>query len=76
MINEIKTIVQGYLNSIKLPTLVIGTVVSNGVRVSDKLIVPFELVSGNLKKTIKSGDKIRMIRNLGGQEFYILEVIT
>lgn len=75
MINEIKIIVQGYLNSIKLPSLVIGTVADGGIKISDKLVIPFELTSGNLKKDIKSGDKVRLIRNLGGQEFYILEVI-
>lgn len=75
MINEIKIIVQGYLNSIKLPSLLIGTVVTGGIKISDKLIIPFELTSGNLKKEIKTGDKVRLIRNLGGQEFYILEVI-
>lgn len=75
MINEIKTIVQNYLNSIKLPKLVIGTVVSDGIKVSDKLVIPFGLVSGNLKKDITQGNKVRMMRDLGGQEFYILEVI-
>ena len=75
MINEIKSIVQGYLNSIKLPKLVIGTITDDGVKVSDKLTIPFGLVSGNLKKEITSGNKVRMLRDLGGQEFYILEII-
>lgn len=75
MINEIKSIVQGYLNSIKLPKLVIGTVVEGGIKVSDKLVIPLELISGNFKKEITSGNRVRMLRDLGGQEFYILEII-
>lgn len=75
MINQIKTIVQGYLNSIKLPKLIIGTVVDDGIKISDRLVVPLGLVSGKLKKSITVGNKVRLFQDLGGQEFYILEVI-
>lgn len=75
MINEIKTIIQNYLNNIKLCSFSIGSVVNEGIKVSDKLIIPMDLVTGNLKKEIAIGDKVRLLRNLGGQEFYILEVI-
>lgn len=76
MIQEIKTIVQNYLNNAKLAALQVGTVVSDGVRVSDKLVIPNELVVGNLKSTISIGQKVRLLRNHGGQQFYILEVIN
>lgn len=76
MINEIKTIVQNYLNSIKLCSLIVGTAVPEGIKVSDKLTIPLALVSGNFKSFIKDGDKVRLLRNLGGQEFYILEIIN
>ena len=76
MINEIKTIIQNYLSNIKLCSLVIGTVTSEGIKISDKLTIPFVLVSGNFKAFIKNGDKVRLLRNLGGQEFYILEIIN
>lgn len=75
MINEIKAIVQNYLNNAKLCNIMIGTVVSEGVRVSDKLVIPLELIEGNLKKTIIIGNKVRLLRNHGGQQFYILEVV-
>lgn len=75
MINEIKTIVQNYLNNVKLCSLMVGTLVGEGIKVSDKLIIPLSLVSGNLKKDLNTNDKVRLLRNLGGQEFYILEVI-
>ncbi len=75
MIDEIKKIVQNYLNNAKLCSLAGGVVEDEGIRLSDKLVVPFELISGNLKDFIKTGDKVKLIRNTGGQEFYIVEVV-
>lgn len=75
MISEIKTIVQNYLDNVKLCSIVNGTVTANGIKVNDKLTLPMELVMGNLKKTTTAGDKVRLLRNHGGKQFYILEVI-
>lgn len=75
MINEIKIIIQNYLNNAKLSTLQVGTVVSGGIKVSDKLTILDELIKGNLKDFVSIGDKVRLIRNHGGQEFYIVEII-
>lgn len=75
MINEIKTIVQNYLNTIKLARLETGIVTSNGIKITDKLTVPMALVSGKLKRRIEIGDKVRLLRNLGGQDFFILEIM-
>ncbi|MDR7856297.1 hypothetical protein [Tissierella sp.] len=75
MIQEIKIIVQNYLNNIKLCSIMLGTVVADGVKISDKLVIPNELIEGNLKVFISIGDKVRLIRNHGGQEFYIVEII-
>ena len=75
MINEIKTIIQNYLNNAKLCRLLVGTVTSDGVKVSDKLTIPNELIVGNLKKNLLAGQKVRLLQNHGGQQFFILEVI-
>lgn len=75
MINEIKQVVQNYLNNAKLSALQVGTVVADGIKVSDKLTVPMELIIGNTKASLIVGQKVRLLRNHGGQEFYILEVI-
>lgn len=75
MINEIKTIIQNYLNNAKLCGLMLGTVISEGIKVSDRLVIPNELIQGNLKSIVIIGDKVRLIRNHGGQEFYILEIV-
>ncbi|WP_245156619.1 DNA helicase [Clostridium aminobutyricum] len=75
MINEIKTIVQNYINNEKLCKLTVGTVTSTGIKVSDKLTIPNVLIKGNLKDCVSAGDRVRLIRNHGGQEFYIVEII-
>ena len=75
MINEIKTIVQNYLNNAKLAAIMTGTVTADGIRVSDKLVLPDELIIGNLKSSIAAGDKVHLLRDYGGKRFYILEVI-
>lgn len=75
MINEIKTIVQNYLNSAKLCSFLTGTVTNEGIKVSDKWTIPLELVVGNMKSSLIEGNKVRILRNHGGQQFYILEVI-
>ncbi len=76
MINEIKTIVQNYLNNAKLCSFLIGTVTNEGIKISDKLTIPLELVVGNLKGSLVLGRKVRLLRNHGGQQFYILEVVS
>lgn len=75
MINEIKTIVQNYLNNAKLCSILSGTCEADGIKVSDKLTIPKELIKGNLINYISIDDKVRLIRNHGGQEFYIVEII-
>lgn len=75
MIAEIKLIVQNYLNNAKLCSLMVGTVASDRIKISDKLIIPDELIKGDLKSFTHAGDKVRLIRNHGGQEFYIVEII-
>lgn len=76
MINEIKTIVQNYLNTAALCCLMVGTATSDGIKISDKLVLPYDLVIGNLKPSVMMGQKVRLLRNHGGQQFYILEVIS
>ncbi len=75
MIQEIKKIVENYLNNAKLCSILLGTVTAEGIQISDKLTIPEELITGNLKTGITAGDKVRLLRNHGGQQFYLLEVI-
>lgn len=75
MIQEIKRIVENYLNNAKLCSIIPGTVTAGGIRISEKLVIPEELILGNLKKNLVPGDSVRLLRNHGGQQYFILEVI-
>ena len=75
MISEIKKIIHNYLNNASLCKIIIGTVISDGIKVSDKLTIPNELIIGNSKRTIVTDQKVRLLRNHGGEQYYILEVI-
>ena len=75
MIKEIKTIVDGFLNSVKLPVILIGTYDGNRVQVDSRFTIPSAQLSGNMKTLLKSGDKVRMLASTGWEEFYVLEII-
>jgi hypothetical protein len=75
LINEIKKIIENYINNAKFCMILVGTVVSGGIRISEKIVVPIELIIGNHKKSLKQGDRVRLLRNHGGQQYFILEVI-
>lgn len=75
LFSAIKTIVDNYLNNRHPTAIVVGIYDDNVVLVNDKLPVPMSMVSGNMKTKIVSGDKLRLLRNDGGREYYILEII-
>ena len=74
LFNVIKTIVNNYLNNRKVAAVVIGEYKGNAVMVGD-LPVPMSMVTGNMKTRLVSGDKVRLLRNDGDREYYILEII-
>lgn len=76
MINEIKTIVQNCISSAKLCKIMTGTISSGGVQINEKFFIPDDLIIGNLKNSVITGQKVRLLRDHGGQLFYILEVIV
>ncbi|BCK01712.1 DNA helicase [Anaerocolumna chitinilytica] len=75
MIQEIKIIIENYLNNAKLSMYLTGTVVADGIQISDRLTLPLELIQGNLKKELTMGKQVRLLRNHGGQQYYLLEVV-
>ena len=75
MINEIKEVIQNYINNAKLSCLMSGIAVSGGIKINEKLTIPKELVRGNLMEYITIGDEVRILRNHGGREFYLVEII-
>lgn len=75
MINEIKQIIDGYLNNRKPACMMVGTAETGGVKVSEKLTLPWEMVYGNLKDSVTAGQQLRLFRDDGGHAYYILEII-
>ena len=71
----IKNIIENYLISLGLTMLVIGEYKGDFVLINNNLKLPIDLLSGTLKKSLKPGDKLRLLRNQGCGEYYILEII-
>lgn len=71
----VKVIVDNYMNNRKPTCLMIGTYNGSAMMVNERLPVPMSLVSGNMKEKLVAGDKVRLLRNDGGQEYFILEII-
>jgi len=75
LFNVIKTIIDNYLNNRKVAAVVVGTYNGTVVVVNERLPVPMSMVTGNMATKLAAGDKVRMLRNDGGREYYILEII-
>ena len=76
MINEIKIIIRNYINNAKLCSYMTGSVNDEGIAINDKVTIPYELIRGNIKEQVNSGDKVRVLRNNGGKDYYILEILN
>jgi hypothetical protein len=53
-----------------------GSVNGEGIAINDKVTIPYDLIRGNLKEQVSAGDKVRVLRNNGGKDYYILEIIN
>ena len=74
MINEkIKQIVEGFLNSVKLPAILIGTYNGTGVQIDERFMIPSAQLSGNMKALLKLGDKVRVFAPTDGMNFISLK---
>lgn len=70
----IKTVVDNYMKNRKPSAVLIGTYTGTAVMVG-QLPVPMSMISGNMLKKLDPGDKVRLLRNDGGHEYYILEIV-
>lgn len=75
LFNTIKTIVDNYLNNRKVTTFMVGTYNGSAIILSGNLPVPMSMVKGNMVGKLTSGDKVILIRNDGGKEYYLQEII-
>lgn len=73
--NIIKKIVDNYMENRSPACTVMGTYNGSAVILNSKLPVPMSMISGNMKSRLITGDKVRLLRNDGGREYFILEII-
>lgn len=70
----LKEIICRYLENRKMAGVTIGVYNGSAVVINEQLPIPMSMVKGNLKNKLVSGDKVVLLRNDGGGEYYILEV--
>lgn len=75
LFDAIKTIVDNYLNNRKVAAVMLGTYNGAAIVVNERLPIPMSMISGNMVSRLSPGDKVRLMRNDGGREYYILEII-
>lgn len=75
ILEQVKKIVENYLNNRQLTALLEGTYNGSKVVLNEKAYIPNSLLKGNLKTALQKGDKVKLLRNDGGGEYYILEII-
>lgn len=74
LFNTIKTIVNNYMNNRKPAAIVLGAYNGSSVMVGN-LPVPMSMIKGNMVSRLSAGDNVRLFRNDGGHDYYILEII-
>lgn len=70
----IKTMVDNYMKSRKPAAMLVGTYTGSAVMIGS-LPVPMSMVTGNMAGQLVAGDKVRLLRNDRGREYYILEIV-
>lgn len=74
MISEIKRVVENYINNRQMARIVTGTFTGGRVVLNEKSHVPDSMLSGNLRNALRQGDRVKLLRNDGGGEYFILEI--
>ena len=75
LFGTIQTIVDNYMKARKPAAILLGTYDGTSIMVGS-LPLPMGMVSGNMKGKMVPGDSVRLLRNDGGREYYILEIIN
>lgn len=73
--NLIKTIIDNYMTARKPAAVLMGIYNGTAIMIGE-LPVPLSMIMGNAKTKLVSGDKVRLLRNDRGREYYILEIIS
>ncbi|MBS5955396.1 MAG: DNA helicase [Clostridiales bacterium] len=74
LFNVIKAIVDNYVSNRQVSATITGVYNGSSVMINNRLPVPMSMISGNMKSRLSPGDKVVLLRNDGGREYYILEI--
>lgn len=74
LFTTIKRIVDGYLQNRKVTEVVIGVYNGSAIVLESQLPLPMSMIKGNMVSRLVSGDKVILLRNDAGREYYILEI--
>lgn len=74
LFTTIKGIVDGYLKNRKTTEVVIGVYNGSSIVLNAQLPLPMSMIKGNMVSKLVVGDKVVLLRNDGGREYYILEI--
>lgn len=74
IVSSVKTIVDNYVNNRKVSAVMLGTYDGNAIVINEQLAIPMEMIRTMLS-SLQVGDKVKLLRNDGGREYYILEIM-
>lgn len=75
LFNVIKSIVDNYLGNRQVTSVINGVYNGSAVMINERLPVPMSMIKGNMAGQLVSGDKVVLLRNDGGREYFVMEVI-
>lgn len=75
LFNTLKTIVDNYLSNRKVTATMMGVYNGSAIVINNQLPLPMSMIKGNMVGKLVNGDKVMLLRNDGGKEYYILEII-
>lgn len=74
LLNTIKVVVDNYTKNYRPAAILLGTYDGIAVHIGS-LPVPLNMITGNGKEMLKPGDQLRLLRNAGGKEYSIIEIL-
>lgn len=75
MIEEIKKVVNNFLENAQLTELTTGTYRGGKVYLHEDLEIPAAMLSGIDVASLTDGDRVQLLRNKGGGEYSVINII-
>ncbi|MFT4107608.1 MAG: DNA helicase [Lacrimispora sp.] len=75
LFNVIKNIVDNYLSNRQVTSVMIGVYNGSAVVINERLPLPMSMIKGNTAGQLVNGDKVVLLRNDGGREYFVMEIM-